>query len=451
MAAASDSQEFSGLSAFIDLLGEQIDGSGYSGQYWEGVAFATPIKTLRRASILLRGDLPTAAEKSAITSGGEAELRSTIRGLMAGDGFHEFLTRGANDRILTDKLIGGFEAVDIGPRFPIANVRRYEANVAADGEGEPRDDTWIRHWEMGMGGGPVELIAYVIEEERNYQEVVTADYLMVNYMTNQLLNGGASFDDEDPAVFKPGQNNGQIIKDEEFSEECSEFGCIIRSHSPFIDYPQAGVLNTHAFLARYPSTETNRNRARARWTYLHFLGVDIEKSAERTIDPDALADTNNPTLNNPACTSCHALHDPIAGTFQNYGNQGIYRDQHPGLDALPNTYKHPQDYDENADPSEYLYGDTWFRDMRTPGFEGQLAPDPSNSLQWLGSVISADARFATAAVKFWWPSLMGAQVLEAPASVNDKDFSVRLAAFEAQNDFIESLGEQFAAGNNGRS
>ncbi|MBT7725373.1 MAG: hypothetical protein HN739_21195, partial [Gammaproteobacteria bacterium] len=69
---SSDSQEFSGLSAFIDLLGEQIDGSGYSGQYWEGVAFATPIKTLRRASILLRGDLPTAAEKSAITSGGEA-------------------------------------------------------------------------------------------------------------------------------------------------------------------------------------------------------------------------------------------------------------------------------------------------------------------------------------------------------------------------------------------
>ena len=444
---SSDSQEFSGLSAFIDLLGEQIDGSGYSGQYWEGVAFATPIKTLRRASILLRGDLPTAAEKSAITSGGEAALRSTIRGLMAGDGFHEFLTRGANDRILTDKLIGGFEAADINNhRFPIGSARLYEENVAAGGPNEPRDDTWRRHWEMGMGRAPVELIAHIVEEDRNYQEVVTADYLMVNYMTNQLLNGGANFNDEDPAVFKPGQNNGQIIHDDEFISEGDEFGQIIRSHSPFIGYPQAGVLNTLSFLARYPSTETNRNRARARWTYLHFLGVDIEKSAERTTDPDALADTNNPTLNNPACTSCHALHDPVAGTFQNYGNQGIYRDQHLGLDALPDSYKHPQNYDENADPSEYLYGDTWFRDMRTPGFEGQLAPDPSNSLQWLGSVISADVRFATAAVKFWWPSLMGAQVLEAPASVNDKDFSVRLAAFEAQNDFIESLSEQFAAG-----
>ena len=446
---SSDSQEFSDLSTFIDLLGEQIDGSGYSGQYWEGVSFTTPIKTLRRASILLRGDLPTAAEESAITSGGEAALRSTIRGLMEGDGFHEFLTRGANDRILTDKLTGGFEAADINSRrFPIANARLYEAHVAAGGPNEPRDDTWRRHWEMGMGREPVELIAYIIEEDRNYQEVVTADYLMVNYMTNELLNGGASFDNEDATVFKPGENNGQIIHDEEFFVEDDEFGSIIQSHSPFIDYPHAGVLNSLAFLARYPSTETNRNRARARWTFLQFLGVDIEKSAERTIDPDALADTNNPTLNNPACITCHAVHDPVAGTFQNYGDTGWYRDQYPGTDSLPHTYKYPEGSEEI---SEYAQGDTWYRDMRTAGFEGDIAPNAENSLQWLGSVMSTQDRFATAAVKFWWPSLMGAQVLEAPGSSEDKDFSVRLAAFEAQNDFIESLGVQFVAGIEGGS
>ena len=446
---SSDSQEFSDLSTFIDLLGEQIDGSGYSGQYWEGVSFTTPIKTLRRASILLRGDLATAAEESAITSGGEAALRSTIRGLMEGDGFHEFLTRGANDRILTDKLTGGFEAADINSRrFPIANARLYEANVAAGGPNEPRDDTWRRHWEMGMGREPVELIAYIIEEDRNYQEVVTADYLMVNYMTNELLNGGASFDNEDATVFKPGENNGQIIHDEEFFVEDDEFGSIIQSHSPFIDYPHAGVLNSLAFLARYPSTETNRNRARARWTFLQFLGVDIEKSAERTIDPDALADTNNPTLNNPACITCHAVHDPVAGTFQNYGDTGWYRDQYPGTDSLPHTYKYPEGAEEI---SEYAQGDTWYRDMRTAGFEGDIAPNAENSLQWLGSVMSTQDRFATAAVKFWWPSLMGAQVLEAPGSSEDKDFSVRLAAFEAQNDFIESLGVQFVAGIEGGS
>ena len=115
-----------------------------------------------------------------------------------------------------------------------------------------------------MGRAPVELIAYIVEEDRNYQEVVTADYLMVNYMTNELLNGGANFDNEDATVFKPGENNGQIIHDEEFFVEDDEFGSIIQSDSPFIDYPHARVLNSLAFLARYPSTETNRNRARAR-------------------------------------------------------------------------------------------------------------------------------------------------------------------------------------------
>ena len=88
-----------------------------------------------------------------------------------------------------------------------------------------------------------------------------------------------------------------------------------------------------AFLQRYPSTETNRNRARARWTYKFFLDVDIEKSAARTTDPVALADTNNPTMNNKNCTVCHQRMDPVAGTFQMYTNEGHYlRD---GENTLP--------------------------------------------------------------------------------------------------------------------
>ena len=53
------------------------------------------------------------------------------------------------------------------------------------------------------------------------------------------------------------------------------------------DYPQAGILNTKVFLQRYPTTATNRNRARSRWTYYHFLGLDVEKSASRTTDNEA--------------------------------------------------------------------------------------------------------------------------------------------------------------------
>ena len=64
-------------------------------------------------------------------------------------------------------------------------------------------------------------------------------------------------------------------------------------------YPHAGILNTRVYLRRYPTTATNRNRARARWTLFHFLGMDVEDLASRPTDPRAIADTDNPTMRNP--------------------------------------------------------------------------------------------------------------------------------------------------------
>ena len=42
----------------------------------------------------------------------------------------------------------------------------------------------------------------------------------------------------------------------------------------------------------------------------------------------------------------------------------------------------------------YVEGDTWYRDMRTPGFAGATAPHSDNSLQWLARQIVADPGFA---------------------------------------------------------
>ena len=118
---------------------------------------------------------------------------------------------------------------------------------------------------------------------------------------------------------------------------------------------------------------------------------------------------------------------------------------------MPDTYKNPQHYDEDAAPSQYQHGDTWFRDMRTPSFEGRLAPNNDNSVQWLASEIADDPRFPTAAVKFWWPALMGSPPVEAPEVTTDVTFTRQLNAFEAQNAFINHLGEAFEAGINGGS
>ena len=62
----------------------------------------------------------------------------------------------------------------------------------------------------------------------------------------------------------------------------------------------------------------------------------------------------------------------------------------------------------------YQPGDTWYRDMRVPGFDGKVAPNSDNSVQWLAKQMVADPRFAEATVKFWWPAIMGSEVANRP-------------------------------------
>ena len=77
----------------------------------------------------------------------------------------------------------------------------------------------------------------------------------------------------------------------------------------------------------------------------------------------------------------------------------------------------------------YEEGDTWYRDMRIPGFgDRSWHPKSVDSLQWLARKIVADPRFAEATVKFWWPAIMGSEVAEPPAEAGDADFEGQLLA-----------------------
>ena len=81
----------------------------------------------------------------------------------------------------------------------------------------------------------------------------------------------------------------------------------------------------------------------------------------------------------------------------------------------------------------YEEGDTWYRDMRFPGFNGETAPEGEDSLQWLARQIVDDRRFAEATVKFWWPAIMGSEIAEAPEAEDDADFEGLLLAANAQS------------------
>ena len=69
--------------------------------------------------------------------------------------------------------------------------------------------------------------------------------------------------------------------------------------------------------------------------------------------------------------------------------------------------------------------------------------------QWLAAEIVKDPWFAESAVKFWWPSLMGQEVVSAPEVVEDTSFDAQLALYEAQQSYITDLAARFATGVDG--
>ena len=581
-----DTPEFADMERFLALLGEDISpGSITPASLFDTVRMAGARKTLRRAALIFTGRIPTDAEYAAAHRGGDA-LRSTIRGLMEGSEFHEFLLRAANDRLLTDREIGSIDS--LRPHLLDYNQEDYRRAVAAHASGTERAEReyneWLARVDLGSDRAPLELIAHVVENDLPYTEVLTADYIMANPWAAAAYGASTRFDDpDDMHEFQPSEIVSYYRIGDGYEEEedpVVETSRIISPGPLITDYPHAGILNTTVLLSRYPTTATNRNRARSRWTYYHFLGLDIEKSASRTTDPDALADTNNPTMLNPACTVCHRVLDPVAGAFQNYFDEGQYKTNWGGIDSLDEFYKWGPDDRQDGDflvtalswerrhtfsktatltkdsssvrlstsrdfqptPSDeawwnlgfadhltirdaggsfvkhqglgnpecgrwrregglrffemhfpcsitipldvpadgdyrvevqtwifvrndearglpvelamdvggyYREGDTWYRDMRVPGFGDEVAPSSDNSVQWLAERIVADERFAEATVKFWWPAIMGSEVAEPPEDEGDAGFEGLLLAANAQAAEVGRLAAGFRHGFHG--
>ena len=448
---AAGSDDFANMERFLSLLGHgDVSGPGLTPEtLFDTVTMASPGKTLRRAALIFGGRIPTREEREAVDNGTEEDLRTAVRNLMTGRGFHEFLIRAGNDRLLTDRDVAVIN--EAGSRFVDFLNLNWMKGMAAIEKGyeskydDPEYGYWHRSVNYGFQRAPLELIAHVVENDLPYTEVLTADYIMANPMAAEAYGAVTQFEDvEDALEFRPSEIVSYYRDDESKVTEYSlELGTrVLDPGNLSTDYPHAGILNTTVFLLRYPTTPTNRNRARSRWTYYHFLGLDIEKSASRTTDPVALADTDNPTMNNPACTVCHRVMDPVAGAFQNYGEEGHYRDEGGGLDSLDAFYKYPPD----GSYTPYQEGDTWYRDMREPGFGGRTAPNPENSLQWLAEQIVDDDRFAEGTVKFWWPAILGVEVAEPPEDGNESNFDAMLLASNAQAAELERLAEAFRTG-----
>ena len=385
--------------------------------------------TLRRATLLLQGRLPTEQESKAVAS--DAALRVALRNLMQGPAFREFIVTGVNDRLLIE---GADTPLDINfPMWFKIYDRKVQYALDEDQDNDFTLNNQLRYPIRRAGG---ELFAYVIENDKPYSEVLTADYMMMNTFLNHWLEGSAKFgEDESPNVYKPSRIGGYYPRSSlnRLVERVNSNSTYELTGPPMANYPHAGILSDFGFLGRYPTTATNRNRARARWAFYHFLGIDIEKSSQRPTDEASLSDRNNPTMNNPNCTVCHALLDPVAGAFQNWDEFNHYRNG--GSDALDRFYKHPED----GTRSLYQYGDLWYRDMRSPGLFDKKIEERDATLRDLAELIVDDPAFLSASAKFWWPSVFGKPLLDKPAVESDQGYASKYAAYRAQQDSIDEF------------
>jgi hypothetical protein len=364
--------------------------------------------TLRKVTIDLGGRLPTDDALAAVAkpgAEGDAALDAQLDALMTEEVFYDRLREMFNDLLLTDRFLeyGGamVDAIDDKKLYP--GLTPYKNGCDTD-----ECKAFRYQINRGIAREPLELIRYVVRNDRPFTEILTASYALVNpYMAKAY--------GVDPGFSNPADPN-------EYKEAQVSLGTGIA-------VPHAGLLSTPAFLNRWPTTPTNRSRGRARRVFSFFLATDILKIAERPVDASSITQVEIPTMNSSACTTCHRVIDPVAGGFRGYD---------------PNSY---EDFDPNKEYDSEHH--KWYADMFPPGYAGADMPSDaySKGLPWLAQQLTTDPRFVISAVNTVYTGLTGHKPLAYPTDPAAPDYGAKLTAWGAQDAFFRTVGEEFKQSN----
>lgn len=353
-------------------------------EFFTGVQLLDAEQTLRRAAFSLASRHPTPAELFAVETAGETGLENSLLVMMTEPAFYARVVEIFNQTLHTDRYLrSGTAALDLLDAADYPNKDWY-ASLPDGQQNQARGRS-----NSALAREPLELIRWVVEHDRPFTDVVAGHYTVVNPYLAQVygLDLAPFADLEDTRDWQAVQV-GQV--------------------------PHAGVLTTPAYLNRYPTTPTNRNRMRAQVTLDYFLATDVMTLGARPIDADSVSE-HNPTMNNPECTSCHQILDPVAGAFQNWNDTGRY---------VP---------------------DGWYQDMLPPGLGDEVMPGEAwpTSVQWLGDRIAADDRFARAVVELVYEGLTGQAAAREPTDPTAVDYGADIRAFAVQDKVFKDIAQRF--------
>jgi hypothetical protein len=385
--------------------------------FFDGTVMMDNRRLLRRVTLSLAGRLPTDDELAAVATHSLDAFPAILPKVMNEEAFYTRLREAFNDIFLT---IGYDDVAETALDYDhFGETREWTEKFDLT---KIKDETERLHarWKLAgvyrqaMLGEPMMLVENIVRTDQPFTQIVTADYIMV---TPYTARGYGIYDEihsrfknpDDPFEYIPVKLKSLVSRNREESE-----------NTPTGFYPHAGLLSNFQYLRRYPTTETNRNRLRARMFYQQFLGVDVLELAARVTDAAAItAKFKTPTMEASECVVCHKTIDPVAGLFQDYWSfEGVYGRRKGG----------------------------WFTDMFQPGFEGENLPENERwrALQWLGEKTARDPRFAVAMVEHAYYLLSGRKVLRMPKDIDDPLFDARRRAYQAQRKQTEAIAARFA-------
>ena len=388
--------------------------------FFEGVRMIDDRRLLRRLTLQLGARLPTPEEYAAVQVRGLAAISLVLDDLMNEEAFYDRLAEGFNDIFLTPGIDDVAENVLSYEHFDKTRHWYQKKDFSHIKDEQKRKEAgWelARHYRESIQREPMELVKYIVRNDRPFTELITADYIMVSPYSAR----GYGIFEEVKDRFKDIDDRFEYIPVRLKSLKGRSEKTNQESATGF--YPHAGVLSTFQYLKRYPTTETNRNRLRVRMYFQHFLGIDIMQLAPRVNDAAAIsAKYEVPTMQATDCVVCHKIIDPVAGVFQDFyalDGKGVYQPRAGG----------------------------WFEDMFPPGHEGEALPESERwrGLQWLGERTAKDPRFAIAMVEHVWYLLSGRKALRPPEDIDHPLFAGRQRAYTGQRRQIELIAKQFAA------
>lgn len=319
----------------------------------DAVARLDPVAHLVRASMAVRGIRPSLAELDAVEAD-PAALPAIV------DGYLDSPEFGDTIRDLWAELL--LLRNDTFNQLPaLGAMRGYDLEAIYRGTVEE----------------PLQLAAYVVQNDLPLTDLVTADYMLTDEITAKIY--GVPYD------FEAGGWQLSAWPD---------------------DRPRAGLLSSAQVWRRWESDGSNFNRGRANMVASRLLCESFEDRdivVNGGIDIADEFEVAHAVVENPGCVSCHQSLDPLADYFWGYkklvhrnyvadsitgGCEFDWSETEPefGIGYLPEDYCYPIRQYNPADEDDWQ---DW--EIRAPSYYGM----PARDLADVGRLVADDPRFSS--------------------------------------------------------